>query len=110
MAIGPALPASVALENRVSPKVRHATPVTRTHVISMDEEQLVIHEAHLADGSRYGTRVWSSDGPLPATVTEELDVLLHGSRVPLLLRAREGVRHVPAGYCEGCRYPGKGIG
>ena len=80
MAIGPALLASVALENRVSPKVRHATPVTCTHVISMDEKQQVIHEAHLADGSRYGIRARSSDGPLPASVTEELDVLLPGVR------------------------------
>ena len=80
MAVGPALLARVALEDRVSPKVLRAATVARTHVFCVDEEQLVIHKARLADSSRYGGRGLRPDGSLPATTAEELGVHLSGMR------------------------------
>ena len=80
MAISPALLTSAALEDRVTPKVRHAAPVTCTHVTSVDKKQLVVHEARLADGGRYGSRGRSPDGSLPASMAEKLVVLLPGVR------------------------------
>ena len=80
MAIGPALRTGVALEDRVSPKVLRAAPVARTRVLSVDEKQLVVHEARLADGGRYGSRGRSPDGSLPASMAEKLVVLLPGVR------------------------------
>ena len=80
MAIGPALRTGVALEDRVSPKVLRAAPVARTRVFSVDEKQLVVHEARLADGGRYGGRRLSPGSSLPATTAEELSVQLSGMR------------------------------
>ena len=80
MAIGPALLARVALEDRVSPKVLRAATVARAHVFCVDEEQLVIHKARLADGNRHGGRGLRPDGSLPATTAEELGVHLSGMR------------------------------
>ena len=80
MAIGPALLARVALEDRASPKVLCAAAVARTHVFCVDEEQLVIHEARLADGGRYGGPRLRPDRSLPATTAEELSVHLSGTR------------------------------
>ena len=74
MAIGLALLARVALEDRVSPKVLRAAAVARTHVFCVDEQQLVIHEARLADGGGHGRRGSSPDGSLPASTAEELGV------------------------------------
>ena len=80
MAVGPALLARVALEDRVSSKVLRAAAVARTHVFCVDELQLVIHEARLADGSRYGGRGPRPDRPLPTATAEELSVHLSGLR------------------------------
>ena len=74
MTIGPALLTGVAFEDRVSTKVRRAALVARARVFSIDEIQLVVHEARLADGGGHGRRGSSPDGSLPASTAEELGV------------------------------------
>ena len=97
MAKPPALLTGVALEDRVSPKVRHAAPVARTRVFGVDETQLVVHEARLADGGRYGGRRVSPDSSLPATTAEELSVQLSGMRGEAVFG-----KNVPASVARRC--------
>ena len=80
MAVRLAHRACVALEDRASRKVLRAATVARAHVLCVDEEQLVIQQARLADSSRYGRRGLRPDGSLPATTAEELGIQLSGMR------------------------------